>query len=68
VTTHTGAPAPGPAPGDGVTAAAIARQLGIDGTAVTGAEFGAMSDEQALSKIGEIGAIARPPAWMSGNG
>jgi P-type Ca2+ transporter type 2C len=42
-----------------VTAAAIARQLGIDGTAVTGAEFGAMSDEQALSKIGEIGVIAR---------
>jgi P-type Ca2+ transporter type 2C len=42
-----------------VTAAAIARQLGIDGTAVTGAEFGAMSDDEALGKIGEIGVIAR---------
>ena len=42
-----------------ITAAAIARQLGIDGTAVTGAEFGAMSDDEALSKIGEVGVIAR---------
>ena len=42
-----------------VTAAAIARQLGIDGTAVTGAEFGAMSDDEALGKIGEVGVIAR---------
>jgi len=42
-----------------VTAAAIARRLGIDGTAVTGAEFGAMSDDEALSKIGEVGVIAR---------
>jgi P-type Ca2+ transporter type 2C len=42
-----------------VTAAAIARQLGIDGTAVTGAEFGAMSDDEALGKIGEIGVVAR---------
>ena len=42
-----------------VTAAAIARQLGIYGTAVTGAEFGAMSDDEALGKIGEIGVIAR---------
>ena len=42
-----------------ITTAAIARQLGIDGTAVTGAEFGAMSDDEALSKIGEVGVIAR---------
>ena len=42
-----------------ITAAAIARQPGIDGTAVTGAEFGAMSDDEALSKIGEVGVIAR---------
>ncbi len=42
-----------------ITAAAIARRLGIDGTAVTGAEFGAMSDDEALSKIGEVGVIAR---------
>ena len=32
-----------------VTAAAIARQLGIDGRAITGAEFGAMTDDEALS-------------------
>ena len=32
-----------------VTAAAIARQLGIDGQVITGAEFGALSDEQALA-------------------
>ncbi len=42
-----------------VTAAAIAQQLGIPGRAVTGAEFAAMSDEQALQQIGEIGVIAR---------
>ena len=29
-----------------VTAAAIARQLGIDGRVITGAEFGAMSDDE----------------------
>ena len=42
-----------------VTAAAIADQLGIPGRAITGAEFGAMSDEQAQAQIGEIGVIAR---------
>ena len=42
-----------------VTAAAIARQLGIDGTVITGAEFGAMSDEEALDKIDDVGVIAR---------
>jgi Ca2+-transporting ATPase len=42
-----------------VTAAAIARGLGIDGNVITGAEFGAMSDEQALGAIDGIGVIAR---------
>jgi Ca2+-transporting ATPase len=42
-----------------VTAAAIAGQLGIPGRAMTGAEFAALSDEEALRQIGEIGVIAR---------
>ena len=36
-------------------AAAIARQLGIDGQVITGAEFGALGDEQALEEIGDVG-------------
>jgi P-type Ca2+ transporter type 2C len=42
-----------------VTAAAIASQLGIEGRAITGAEFDAMSDEQAIREIDEIGVLAR---------
>ena len=42
-----------------VTAAAVAGQLGIDGTVLTGAEFGAMSEEEALGKVDGIGVIAR---------
>jgi P-type Ca2+ transporter type 2C len=42
-----------------VTAEAIARQLGIEGRAITGAEFSAMSDDEALAQIDEIGVIAR---------
>jgi len=42
-----------------VTAAAIARQLGIDGAVITGAEFGAMSDDEVLSEIDGVGVIAR---------
>jgi P-type Ca2+ transporter type 2C len=42
-----------------VTAAAVANQLGIDGTVISGAEFGAMSDEEALAKVDDIGVIAR---------
>jgi len=42
-----------------VTAAAIAAQLGIPGRAITGAEFEALSEEQAQAQIGEIGVIAR---------
>jgi Ca2+-transporting ATPase len=42
-----------------VTAAAIGRELGIEGRAITGAEFGAMNDEEASGQIDEIGVIAR---------
>ena len=42
-----------------ITAEAIARQLGIEGRAITGAEFAAMSDEEADREIGGIGVIAR---------
>jgi Ca2+-transporting ATPase len=42
-----------------VTAAAIAGKLGIRGRAITGADFGAMSDAQADEQIDEIGVIAR---------
>src|SRR5208282_2720027 len=42
-----------------VTAAAIARELGIEGQVITGAEFGAMSDDEALDRIGDVGVIAR---------
>jgi Ca2+-transporting ATPase len=42
-----------------VTAAAAARQLGIGGAVITGAQFEAMSDEQALAKIDGIGVVAR---------
>jgi len=42
-----------------VTAAAIARQLGIDGQVISGAEFSAMSDDEAAERIGGIGVIAR---------
>ena len=42
-----------------VTAEAIARQLGITGRAITGAEFAAMSDEEIDREIDDIGVIAR---------
>jgi Ca2+-transporting ATPase len=42
-----------------VTAEAIARQLGIEGRAITGAEFSAMSDDEADRRIDDIGVIAR---------
>jgi Ca2+-transporting ATPase len=42
-----------------VTAAVIARQLGIDGTVLTGAEFAAMPDHEAIATIDDIGVIAR---------
>lgn len=42
-----------------VTAAAIGHQLGIEGTALTGAQFKAMSDEQLMNDLPNIGVIAR---------
>ncbi len=42
-----------------VTAAAIAKQLGIEGRAITGADFSAMSDEEVRQQIDGIGVIAR---------
>jgi Ca2+-transporting ATPase len=41
------------------TAAAIAAELGIEGGAVTGTEFAAMSDDQLLEGLTDIGVIAR---------
>jgi Ca2+-transporting ATPase len=42
-----------------VTAAAIGRELGITGEAITGAQFASMSDEQLLKDVDNIGVIAR---------
>jgi P-type Ca2+ transporter type 2C len=42
-----------------VTAEAIGRQLGIQGRAITGAEFTAMTDEEATRQIDGVGVIAR---------
>ncbi len=44
---------------DVITGAAIARQLGIDGEAILGAEFAALSDEERLSRIDRIGVVGR---------
>ena len=41
------------------TAAAIAKELGIEGRAVTGTQFAAMSDEELLARLPELGVIAR---------
>src|SRR5262245_5902732 len=42
-----------------VTAAAIAKELGIRGRAITGAEFAAMSDDELIDAIDGVGVIAR---------
>jgi Ca2+-transporting ATPase len=42
-----------------VTAAAIGHELGIEGTALTGAEFAAKSDDELLKQLPEIGVVAR---------
>jgi Ca2+-transporting ATPase len=42
-----------------VTAGAIGGELGIEGRAITGAEFAAMSDDEALKELPSIGVIAR---------
>jgi Ca2+-transporting ATPase len=41
------------------TAAAIAGELGIEGRAITGAEFAAMSDDELLRQLPDIGVVAR---------
>jgi Ca2+-transporting ATPase len=41
------------------TAAAIAGELGIEGRAITGSTFAAMSDEELLNQLPEIGVVAR---------
>jgi P-type Ca2+ transporter type 2C len=41
------------------TAGAIGRELGIEGRAITGAEFAAMSDDELLRELPNIGVIAR---------
>jgi Ca2+-transporting ATPase len=42
-----------------ITAQAIAKELGIEGRAITGAQFAELDDERALTEIDEIGVIAR---------
>jgi len=42
-----------------VTAAAIGRELGIEGQALTGAEFAAIPDEQLKQQLDQIGVVAR---------
>ncbi len=42
-----------------VTAGAIARQLGIEGRAMTGTDFRALSDDEAIRQIDGIGVLAR---------
>lgn len=42
-----------------VTAAAIGHQLGIEGTALTGAEFSRLDDEELARELPEIGVVAR---------
>ena len=42
-----------------VTAAAIGKELGITGEALTGAQFSAMSDEELVNKLDNIGVVAR---------
>ncbi|HEU0041617.1 MAG TPA: HAD-IC family P-type ATPase, partial [Jiangellaceae bacterium] len=41
------------------TAAAIAGQLGIDGRALTGADFAALPDDRLLAEVDDIGVVAR---------
>ena len=44
---------------DVITGAAIAKQLGIPGTAMLGTEFAALSDEERLARIDDIGVVGR---------
>jgi Ca2+-transporting ATPase len=42
-----------------VTAAAIGHELGIEGTALTGAQFAALSDDELMKQLPDIGVVAR---------
>ena len=42
-----------------VTAAAIGHQLGIEGEALTGAEFAALTDQELAGRLDDIGVVAR---------
>jgi Ca2+-transporting ATPase len=44
---------------DVITGAAIATQLGIPGSAILGSEFAALSDEERLARIDDIGVVGR---------
>ena len=44
---------------DVVTGAAIAKQLGIPGESILGADFAALSEEERLSRIDQIGVVGR---------
>ncbi|MGN6872369.1 MAG: cation-translocating P-type ATPase [Solirubrobacteraceae bacterium] len=44
---------------DVITGAAIARQLGIEGDAILGAEFAALSESERLERIESIGVVGR---------
>jgi Ca2+-transporting ATPase len=44
---------------DVTTGAAIAQQLGIPGTAMLGTEFAALSEEERLARIDDIGVVGR---------
>jgi P-type Ca2+ transporter type 2C len=44
---------------DVITGAAIARQLGIDGEAILGAEFAALDESERLERIDQIGVVGR---------
>ena len=44
---------------DVITGAAIAKQVGIPGEAILGADFAALSEEQRLDRIDEIGVVGR---------
>jgi Ca2+-transporting ATPase len=44
---------------DVVTGAAIAKQLGIPGEAILGADFAALTDQQRLDRIEDIGCVGR---------
>jgi len=44
---------------DVITGAAIAKQVGIDGEAILGADFAALSDTERLARIDDIGVLGR---------